>query len=712
MIKTVKLTNGERVPLREHQTKAITNIQSHFQKGYDRATIVHCCRSGKSLTSVALHKQLKSKASVVFLPSINLIQQTLEDWEINLPRAKTLVVSCDKSVHSGEVTTDSKKIKDFINRSIGSEFVIFSTYQSSEKLCKALSKVINFSFDLLVADEAHRSAGVNLKQSRYIHFNSCISAKRRLYMTATPKFVSAGLKRFLHKDAKVSCMNDKDIFGKQVHLFSFKEGIESDILSDYEIVALGCKDQSKTKVINDEENFNHLNIKETAKLHALCKALQSRDVSHCVSFHSTKSKAKFFEENFKLKGWKVFHINGDHTASERKATLDAFRKANKALLTNCKCLNEGINLVECDSIFFSDVKSGAVDVVQSASRPLTKDHKKPQSFKNAIFIPTFHFETDSIERICETTSYKILIQLIRHMRGQDERIESYLRMLAKGGGTSCNQVEDIIKVEGFGDLTKDIFNSIIPHDIEVYSDEEIFKAFKLSFDKTNGNYGGMQTTSLNLGMHPTYVKQRCKKSPSLRKKVNQFRKDREISSTKIFNAVVEARGSLAEAGRILGKSIGFVRDRMIKNEKLFNRIEKWKLKNSDILADTRFKKSFDSYEQIGEAYRQANYNKNRAGIILGKSKDYISSIEFREPELRDFLFKVALEVKPSDMTEKEFEHRMKFGGIEKFIQQKEWKKEIIEFLKKNPKESCPKIARLVGAPTTLVYKIKREVLKG
>ena len=80
--------------------------------------------------------------------------------------------------------------------------------------------------------------------------------------------------------------------------------------------------------------------------------------------------------------------------------------------------------------------------------------------------------------------------------------------------------------------------------------------------------------------------------------------------------------------------------------------------------------------------------------------------------MRDFLFKVALEVKPSDMTEKEFEHSMKFGGIEKLVQKKEWEKEIIEFLKKNPKESCPKIARSVGAPTTLVYKIKREVLKG
>ena len=71
MIKTVKLTNGKRVSLRQHQTEAITNAISHFDEGNDRATILHCCRSGKSLTSVAMSKELKAKTCVVVVPSIN-----------------------------------------------------------------------------------------------------------------------------------------------------------------------------------------------------------------------------------------------------------------------------------------------------------------------------------------------------------------------------------------------------------------------------------------------------------------------------------------------------------------------------------------------------------------------------------------------------------------------------------------------------------------
>jgi len=712
MIKTIKLTDGKRVPLRQHQAEAILNAQSHFEKGYDRATIVHCCRSGKSLTSVGLHKQLKNKASVIFLPSINLIQQTIGDWQVNLPKARVLIISCDKTIKGGEVTTRPKKIREFINRSIGSEFIIFCTYQSSKKLCKAMSKINNFSFDLMVADEAHRSAGVNLKQSRYIHFNSCISSRRRLYMTATPKFVSRRLRSFLHRDAKVSCMTNKDIFGKQVHLFSFKEGIDRGILSDYEIVALGCKDDSKIDAIHDATNDDHLHIKETAKLHALHKALSDRDVSHCVSFHSNKSKAKFFEKNFNLEGWEVFHINGDHTAEERAKTLEAFRKADKALLTNCRCLNEGVNLVECDSVFFSDVKNGAVDVVQSASRPLTKDPSKPKSFKNAIFIPTFHSELDSVERICSTTSYKILIQLIRHMRGQDERIEAFLTALRLNRqGERSQEVDDIIKVEGFGGLTEDIFNSIIPHDIVEYSDRELWEAFKASFELGDKNRGGMKTASENLGMSASYIRIRANKSPWLRKKIAGFRKDQAITNTAIYDAVVEARGSLTNAGIKLGRSSGFVGMRIKAQPKLARKLEKWFEDHPQYIDGSKYKPAH-GFDDIIEAYRKAGYHKNRAGVLLGQTTDYISGVEARKPELKEILYQVALEdVKPADMSEKDFRHALRYGGCEAFVQKREWEKKVTALIEKDPERSCPKIASEVGCSPTFVYKLKKNLLK-
>ena len=111
MIKTVKLTNGKRVPLREHQQEAIEKLTAHYRAGKARASIFHCCLSGKSLTSVGVHKELGSNSTVVFSPNLNLVKQTLEDWKPNCPKAHILVVAGDKSVYEGEVTTSPKKIK-------------------------------------------------------------------------------------------------------------------------------------------------------------------------------------------------------------------------------------------------------------------------------------------------------------------------------------------------------------------------------------------------------------------------------------------------------------------------------------------------------------------------------------------------------------------------------------------------------------------------
>jgi len=464
MIKTVLLKNGKRVNLRKHQLEAIASInQEFYYAGKDRATIVHCCRSGKSLTAVSLHKDMGSKATVVFLPSLSLLQQTYQDWKKNCPNARILLVGSDSDAPDVERTTKTKKIKDFLMNSNGRESIIFSTYQSCKKICRATSDI--FEFDLMICDEAHQAAGINLSKGE-IHSDSCINATKRLYMTATPKMLSEAVKQRVLSDAKQYCMSDESVFGRQVHLYSFKEGIERGMLSDYEIVALGCLDKHKANSIKDEQNPQFKEIQETAKLHALTKALKTRKVTHCVSFHSNVTKALFFTNNFKLKGWKVFHINGELKMEEREKVLKDFAKSKKALLTNCKCLQEGINIVECDSVFFSDCKRGAIDVIQASSRPLTKDPKKPKGFKNAIFIPTLHKVDDTTARVCATSAFKTLIQLIKHMRSQDERIETFLHHVSSRiGANEPLDPDPIVKVEGFENLVHDIYLEIIPTDL-------------------------------------------------------------------------------------------------------------------------------------------------------------------------------------------------------------------------------------------------------
>ena len=490
-VKTIKLPNGKDSSLRSHQADALSNLITEF-KEKDRATLNHCCRSGKGLTSVAIHKQLmvdlqkEAFQSAVFLPNISLIQQTIQDWKPNIPKAKILVISCDKTSYDGEVTTNSKNIRKFIKESKDNELVVFCTYQSSKKLCKALSKLKDFSFDFLVADEAHRTAGVSLRQARFVHFDDCIKATKRLYMTATRKTLSRRVKEFSHEDAEKLCMNDSDIFGNVSHSYSFAEAIEDNIISDYEIVLMGCSSQEQVNAIKDRTHRDHASINETAKLLTLENALKDRNVTHCISFHGDVSKALFYKKHFKLKGWKVFHINGEMSAQYRVKVLKSFRKADKALLTNCRCLQEGVNIVECDSLYFPDVKRGVVDVVQSASRCLTLDPNKPHGFKNAIIIPTFHTSGENLDDVMSTTEYKVFIHLADQMRKVDGRLESELRTLhLNPSPVDLNDPNNIIKCENFSaEFQEKLFQTIIPYDISHprYSDKEIARCFTKNED--------------------------------------------------------------------------------------------------------------------------------------------------------------------------------------------------------------------------------------
>ena len=589
MIKTTILKNGKRVPLRKHQREAIKAVTAEFNSGSDRATIVHCCRSGKSLTSVSLHKEIKSKATIVFLPSLSLLTQTYKDWMKNCSRARILLVGSDADAPEVENTTKSKKIKEFLENANGRESVIFSTYQSCKKVCKATSSMEDFTFDLMICDEAHQSAGINLKKG-VVHSDDCIPSSKRLYMTATPKLLSEAVKQRVLADAKMHCMSDEDIFGKQVHLYSFKDGIEDEMLSDYEIVSLGCLDKSKANAINDEEDSKHNEIKETAKLHALKKALKTRSVTHCVSFHSNVSKALFFTKHFNLRGWKVFHINGELNMEEREIILKKFAKAKKALLTNCKCLQEGINLIECDSVFFSDCKRGAVDVIQASSRPLTKDPKKPKGFKNAIFIPTLHTSSDSMTKVCATSSFKTLIQLIKHMRMHDERIESFLHHASSRVGTNEPLDPDpIIKVDGFEGLVDDIYAEIIPMDLRQNQGGKIVRTRRAGWtaqdiDRAFAQAKGSRVGAMRiLQVSESFIKSRFKEYPWLAKKWNR---NYNIKSLEEISFALEVcKGNMVHAARYLGCSREQIRKANVDNPELAKRWER-----KDIFSDSKILK--------------------------------------------------------------------------------------------------------------------------
>jgi len=282
-------------------------------------------------------------------------------------------------------------------------------------------------------------------------------------------------------------------------------------------------------------------------------------------------------------------------------------------MTNCRCLQEGVNIKKCDSVFFADTKNGTVDVIQSASRPLTRDQSKPKGFKNLIIIPTFHNATDSAEQIQNTNAYKTLIKLIKHMGGLDDRIEAFITTIAKGSYSSIDMNDAIIKFEGFANLQKELTSKIIPYHFQVHSDEELFQAF------LNHNRSAYKASKA-LGYSGHYIHQRSYKSPWLREKIqNAYNQQERITDDMIIEAIHKEKGRLDKASKMLG----------FKGGSGLNEIVRRRVNKGDSSLRERIDKAVACYEITDDACFNAvvecGGNMGKAGIKLGKSSGFINS---------------------------------------------------------------------------------------
>ncbi|MFM1744396.1 MAG: hypothetical protein RLZZ630_333, partial [Bacteroidota bacterium] len=238
---------------RPHQQEAIRAASEHFVKQKaERGKLIMPCGTGKSLTAFWIADALKAKHIVVAVPSLSLIKQTLEDWTrellANNERNKPdwLCICSDDSTGKLEkdefvsdiyslgipTTTDPAAIKSFLSQKSKGKKIVFTTYQSSDRLAKA-AKSLKFGFDLAILDEAHKTVGEKSKAFATLLFDKNITVKQRIFMTATERLVRG-------KNDEVLSMDDKSIYGDRFYLLTFKEAIHSDppIISDYKILTV------------------------------------------------------------------------------------------------------------------------------------------------------------------------------------------------------------------------------------------------------------------------------------------------------------------------------------------------------------------------------------------------------------------------------------------------------------------------------------------
>ncbi len=454
-----KLRNESPRPLkrspRPHQQQAIEAAKSHFlDKKESRGKLLMPCGTGKSLTAFWIAQALNSKLTLVVVPSLSLVKQSVEDWTRELvaqnvsPLPEWLCVCSDQSVGKVSkdefvesvydlglpVTTNEKEIRAFLKRQSPAQRIVFVTYQSSPIFAEA-ARQAKAKIDLAILDEAHKTAGEKSKSFSTLLFDKNVKIQRRMFMTATERVMRGS-------DDEVVSMDDPDIYGKCIYHLSFKEAIHSQpsIISDYKVLTVFVTENEIQQAIQEQKYITDAksgieaqDARYLAAAIALRKAYRQFEIKHAVSFHrSIRAASDFADLHRNLNSSKslrpkidCFHISSQKTAGERTELLRDFASSNRSLITNAKCLTEGVDVPAIDCVLFADPKQSTVDIVQAAGRALRPYSGKKYGY---IMLPIIVPDGMSFEEFADSTEFRAVSKVITSLSTQDERIAEEFRV--------------------------------------------------------------------------------------------------------------------------------------------------------------------------------------------------------------------------------------------------------------------------------------------
>ena len=444
---------------RPHQQEAMDAIVAGFE-GNDRGQLIMACGTGKTLVSLWISEKLGAQRTLVLVPSLSLLRQTIREWLVNTNRGFAYLPVCsddtvrDKDSMVGHVsdlgfpaTSDAEEIASFLKEPGPS--VVFSTYQSSGAVALAMCD-FDGEFELILADEAHRCAGPASSDFATVLDADLIRARRRLFMTATPRIFTGRIRREAKEaDFEIASMDDEARFGRVFHRLSFGEAIDRELLSDYRVVIVGVDDalyrhyaESGRFVTRDGEEVT--DARSLAAQIGLAKAQKDYDLRRTISFHSRVKSAKEFADSFPdVIQWipeqdrpagRVWtdHVHGNMNTSQRESRLDRMRHQTpdeRSVLSNARCLSEGVDVPTLDGVAFIDPKRSEVDIVQAVGRAIRASDSK--SF-GTIVIPVFIDPTDDPLTALNDSRFKPIWDVIMALTGHDEQLGGELDELRRG----------------------------------------------------------------------------------------------------------------------------------------------------------------------------------------------------------------------------------------------------------------------------------------
>ena len=511
----VKLPHKHPLP---HQQEALTAIAHGLQEN-DHATVIMACGTGKSLVALWAAEQYGGKTILVLVPSLALVRQLLHEWlrETAWERFTFMCVCSDPTVAKGAddlivhqadldfpVTTESAVVSRFLNKAFDGVKIVFSTYQSAQVVAAGMpvgADGVVQPFDLAIFDEAHKTASRTGTRFSFALEDANLPIRKRLFFTATPRHYDVR-KKDKEGDAElVYSMDRPAVYGPVIHTLSFAEAARRGIICDYKVVISVVT----SEMVNDDllKHGEVIVDGDVVKAHqvavqiALQRAVEKYGVSRIFTFHSSVIAARSFTSNDgdgikqHLTDFTTLHVSGEMATSRREQQMRAFREASKAVISNARCLTEGVDVPAVDMVAFISPRKSKVDIVQATGRAMRKYPGKQFGY---VMVPLFveQVADESIEAALHRTGFDDVWDLLGAMKDQDDVLADIIRQMRveKGrvGGYDATRLDEHIDILGPSLSLESIRRSVSTECVEHLAEnwDERFGEL-LAFVKENGH---------------------------------------------------------------------------------------------------------------------------------------------------------------------------------------------------------------------------------
>lgn len=374
--------------------------------------------------------------------------------------------------------------------------VVFSTYHSIDVIHAAQQQGLA-AFDLIICDEAHRTTGATFSdesESNFVkvHNNLCIQAAKRLYMTATPRIYGEDAKKKSEDGSVTLCsMDDVTLFGEELHVINFSEAVKRGLLVDYKVIVLAVEEAHVSRrlqtLLRDENN--QLKVDDAAKIVGCWKALSKQDtredlitdpdpMRRAVAFcqvieynqgarvHKVSSKqiAGMFREV--IEAYKdsetdtaqqgiahqlqceAMHVDGSMNASEKEASIQWLKAETPEntcrILSNVRCLSEGVDVPALDAVLFLTPRGSQVDVVQSVGRVMRNAPNKQRGY---VILPVvIPAGVEPHEALNDNKTYKVVWEVLQALRSHDDRFDAMINKMDLELNTKMLEKMEVIAV--------------------------------------------------------------------------------------------------------------------------------------------------------------------------------------------------------------------------------------------------------------------------